>query len=278
MAFPRRLLRDGEELIIDLRPHPIAIAFNVFVAVLVLVAMTLILINIPDSWATWVRITTATLAILVILVVSVPGIIGWLTSHFVITSERVIQRSGWISKHEKDIPLDRVQNITFSQSIFERMIGAGDLTLESAGEESDTMFKDVRNPEHVQKTIYVIREQDEQRRIRPDARGPDQPPRPEPAVPDGPGSRVGMGSPVEPGSPDTPTGRPNVPAGPPDGPTARPEAPTIPLGTGPASGPKPSGGYGGSVADELEKLVNLRDRGVISEAEFQEQKSRLLGS
>jgi hypothetical protein len=32
------------------------------------------------------------------------------------------------------------------------------------------------------------------------------------------------------------------------------------------------------VADELEKLVSLRDRGVISEAEFQAQKSRLLGS
>jgi membrane protein YdbS with pleckstrin-like domain len=264
MGFPRRLLREGEELILDLRPHPIAIAFNVGVAVLVIVAMTLILINTPDSWPTWVRITTVVLAILVIFIVSVPGIIGWITSHFVVTSERVIQRSGWISKHEKDIPLDRVQNITFSQSIFERMIGAGDLILESAGEESDTNFKDVRNPEHVQKTIYVIREQDEQRRIRPVAQGPDQPPQPETALPDGPGSRVGMASPFEPSS-----------AG---GPSGRLDAPTMPTGTDAPSAPKHSGGHGGSVADELEKLVSLRDRGVISEAEFQAQKARLLGS
>jgi membrane protein YdbS with pleckstrin-like domain len=270
MAFPRRLLRDGEELILDLRPHPVAIAFNVFVAVLVVVAMTLILINIPDSWDTWVRITAVALAILVILIVSVPGVIGWLTSHFVITSERVIHRSGWLSKHEKDIPLDRVQNITFSQSIFERMIGAGDLTLESAGEESDTMFKDVRNPEHVQKTIYVIREQDEQRRIRPDL-----------------GPRI-----ASPSSPETPYAAPGSPrpgpsAAPGSGSAAPPaahESPTVPLRPEPtperrpSSSPRPESSYGGSVADELEKLVSLRDRGVISEAEFQAQKARLLGS
>jgi membrane protein YdbS with pleckstrin-like domain len=254
MAFPRRLLRDGEELILDLRPHPVAIAFNVFVAVLVLVAMTLILLNIPDSWDTWVRLTTVVLAILVILIVSVPGIIGWLTSHFVITSERVIQRWGWISKHEKDIPLDRVQNITFSQSIFERMIGAGDLTLESAGEESDTMFKDVRNPEHVQKTIYVIREQDEQRRIRPDL-----------------GQRDSSSSSLASPGPG--------PGGPPS--AQAHESPTVPLGAEPSragAAQRQDSSYGGSVADELEKLVSLRDRGVISEAEFQAQKARLLGA
>jgi membrane protein YdbS with pleckstrin-like domain len=263
MAFPRRLLRDGEELVLDLRPHPVAIAFNVVVAVLVLVAMTLILVNIPDSWDTWVRVTTAVLAILVILVVSVPGIIGWLTSHFVVTSERVIQRTGWISKHEKDIPLDRVQNITFSQSIFERMIGAGDLTLESAGEESDTMFKDVRNPEHVQKTIYVIREQDEQRRIRPDLGPPGQS-----------GPPAGAGAPPAAAVPAA-----GASAAAASGAAATPTPPLDSAhGTRPEGAAQRRGGYDGSVADELEKLVSLRDRGVISEAEFQAQKARLLGS
>jgi hypothetical protein len=34
----------------------------------------------------------------------------------------------------------------------------------------------------------------------------------------------------------------------------------------------------GSSADELSKLADLRDRGVITEAEFQQQKAMLLGS
>ena len=222
MGFPRRLLREGEDLILDLRPHPIAIAFNVLIGVLVIVTLVLILINIPDSWPTWVRWATFILAVGVIVFASVPGIVGWLTSHFVVTSERVIHRSGWISKHQRDIPLDRIQNVSFTQSVFERIIGAGDLQLESAGEESDTTFENVRNPEHVQKTIYVVREQDEQRRLRPEPVSAPQPPAP---------------------------------------PTPLPE----PAGTAP-------------VADELAKLADLRDRGVISESEFQAQKARLLGA
>jgi membrane protein YdbS with pleckstrin-like domain len=178
VGFPRRQLREGEELILDLRPHPIAIAFNVAVGVLTIVAAILILLNIHGSGLNWLRWLTLFLAIGILLVVSLPGIIRWLTSHFVVTSERVISRSGWISKNQKDIPLDRIQNVAFKQSVFERMIGAGDLNLESAGEESDTTFTDVRHPEHVQKTIYVVREQDEQRRIQPVPSQPPPPPDP----------------------------------------------------------------------------------------------------
>ncbi len=229
MAFPGRLLRDGEDLVVDLRPHPVAIAFQVFVGALVIAALILVLINIPNSWASWVRWLTFIVAVGVIVVVCLPGIVGWLTSHFVVTTERVIHRSGWISKHQTDIPLDRIQNIAFKQSVFERMIGAGDITLESAGEESDTTFQDVRHPEQVQKTIYDLRERDEQRRTQP---APQVAPPPSPA----------------------------------------PTAAAAATGSSSYGGPPPE------VADELAKLAGLRDRGVISEAEFQTQKARLLGS
>jgi uncharacterized membrane protein YdbT with pleckstrin-like domain len=234
MPFPKRLLREGEDLVLDLRPHPVAIAFQVFVGVLVIVAVILVLINIPDSWASWVRWLTFLLGVGVIVVVCLPGIVGWVTSHFVVTTERVIHRSGWISKHQTDIPLDRIQNIAFKQSVFERMIGAGDITLESAGEESDTTFQDVRHPEQVQKTIYDLRERDEQRRMQP-AQPASQPAPAPPAATSGPSTAVATGS-------------------------------------ASYGGPPPE------VADELAKLAGLRDRGVISEAEFQAQKARLLGS
>jgi len=239
MAFPRRLLREGEDLVLDLRPHPIAIAFQVFVAILVVVAFILVETHLPGAKTSgihrFVKWLTLGVGLGVLLIVCAPGIVGWLTSHFVVTSERVIHRSGWISKHQTDIPLDRVQNIAFKQSVFERMIGAGDLTLESAGEESDTSFEDVRHPEHVQKTIYVLREQDEQRRLRPVIQ---QPPAGAPAAPPGQAStRTESGT-----------------------------ATTVGMGAG------------SSIADELSKLASLRDRGVISESEFQAQKARLLGS
>ena len=75
----------------------------------------------------------------------------WATINFVITSDRVIYRSGLIAKHGIEIPLERVNNVSFRQGIFERMIGAGDLLIESGGEDGQQRFTDIRDPERVQR-------------------------------------------------------------------------------------------------------------------------------
>ncbi|HEV8421210.1 MAG TPA: SHOCT domain-containing protein, partial [Actinomycetota bacterium] len=49
-------------------------------------------------------------------------------------------------------------DVRFSQSVFERMIGGGDLVLESAGEFGQQSFTNIRRPESVQKTIYEMNE------------------------------------------------------------------------------------------------------------------------
>ena len=59
-----------------------------------------------------------------------------------------------LSKHGVEIPLERINNINFDQRIFERMIGAGDLDIESAGREGQSHFEDVRHPDGVQQEIY----------------------------------------------------------------------------------------------------------------------------
>ena len=48
-----------------------------------------------------------------------------------ITSDRVIFRHGVIAKSGIEIPLERVNSVHFNQSIIERMLGAGDLLIES---------------------------------------------------------------------------------------------------------------------------------------------------
>jgi uncharacterized membrane protein YdbT with pleckstrin-like domain len=66
----------------------------------------------------------------------------------------VISRSGIVSKRGTEIPLDRVNNIDFSQRIWERVIGAGDLSIESAGKDGQSHFENVRHPDMVQQEIY----------------------------------------------------------------------------------------------------------------------------
>ena len=58
----------------------------------------------------------------------------WTMTYFVVTDRRVIYRTGVISKKGVEIPLERINNINFHQRIIDRIIGAGDLDIESAGQ------------------------------------------------------------------------------------------------------------------------------------------------
>ena len=66
----------------------------------------------------------------------------------------MIYRTGVLAKHGVEIPMDRVNNINFHQGIWERIIGAGDLEIESAGKDGQSNFNDVWHPDGVQQEIY----------------------------------------------------------------------------------------------------------------------------
>ena len=87
----------------------------------------------------------------------------WRMTYFVVTSRRVIYRTGVVSKHGVEIPLERINTVFFNQSILERMIGAGDLGIESAGERGMETFENVRKPSLVQNEIYRQMEANNQR-------------------------------------------------------------------------------------------------------------------
>src|SRR3954465_11108098 len=78
----------------------------------------------------------------------------WSSTNFVVTTDRVIPRVGVLSKHGIEIPLDRINTVFFHQSVFEQLIGAGDLGIEPAGERGRETFEDVRKPAIVQNEIY----------------------------------------------------------------------------------------------------------------------------
>src|SRR5690348_18483153 len=84
--------------------------------------------------------------------------LNWNFTHFVVTNERVIYRSGAISKHEVTIPLEQINNINFNQRLRERLVGAGDLQIESAGRDGQSRFDDVRHPDSVRQEINRQRE------------------------------------------------------------------------------------------------------------------------
>ncbi len=149
MAFPQNYLHAGEDLILNLKPHWWTFARSVATAVGALVVMILLFfadLTVLD----WLGIL-----VLMVALGNLAVVYGkWATTYFVLSSERLIFRTGVLSKTGVEIPLDRVNNVNFRQSLFERMIGAGDLLIESAGESGQSRFSNVRKPDAVQNEIY----------------------------------------------------------------------------------------------------------------------------
>src|SRR3954467_4092309 len=150
VPFPTKLLNDAEEIVLDLRPHWATIFWPV-TAVVVAIAVAI-------AGSTVVGGSAAVIAGVVLIVVAMIWLmiryLRWTTTNFVVTTDRLIYRSGVLSKHGREIPLERGNDISFHQSIFERMIGAGDLVIESAGERRQQAFTDIPHPSAVQNEIY----------------------------------------------------------------------------------------------------------------------------
>jgi len=149
MPYPESELHATEELILDLHPHWWFFAKSVAgLAVSVVVAVFVL----AQGWS-WANVPVA-LFVFGTLVWFVQRYIAWVSTHFVLTSDRVIYRSGIISKHGIEIPLERINTIFFHQRIFERLLGLGDLEIESASKDGAQRFEDIQNPSGVQNEIY----------------------------------------------------------------------------------------------------------------------------
>lgn len=203
MAFPKRLLNSFETVRVDLHPHWWYLTPSVS-SLVASIVLSLWSLSRGDGFGDKV-LKIVTLALVIVCVVwTMIRYLRWVTTYFVVTSDRVIYREGVLRKVGVQIPLERVNNVNFHQTIFERMLGAGDLLIESGGEDGHQRFTDIKHPDRVTNVIHEAMEDNEAR-----ARG-----------------------------------------------GVRPEV---------------------DVADQLERLEGLLNRGSITEQEFEAQKRRLLG-
>jgi uncharacterized membrane protein YdbT with pleckstrin-like domain len=151
MGYPERLLSDDEIVEAEFRPHWSGI-LREGVVILIGIALAVVLfITEAPAWAFLALVG-------VVLILIARGLVRWLTTSHVITSERLIYRAGFIAKHGNELPLEVIQNVAFNQTIIERIFGTGDLMIESAGTHGQTRYRDIPGPEAVQSLIYRVRE------------------------------------------------------------------------------------------------------------------------
>ncbi|MBV9661425.1 MAG: PH domain-containing protein [Acidimicrobiales bacterium] len=150
MKWYNRLLHEGEEIVVSVRPHwwyltgPIAA-----VVVVIAGAITAEVADAPSA-VLWI--------VLVLLVASVLWLVAryakWTNTRFMVTTSRIIERQGVFSRRGREIPLSALSNIEYHQSLFERVLGTGDVIVESAGKDSQETFPDLPRPASICNEIY----------------------------------------------------------------------------------------------------------------------------
>jgi uncharacterized membrane protein YdbT with pleckstrin-like domain len=154
MKYPSRFLSDQEEIAAAFRPHWMAVILPTLISVLALAASITVAVTV-DTPEVWYAIGGI---VLLWLLIALPRWITWWFTHYVVTNERIIVRRGFIARQGKEIPLEVINDVTFSQTVLERILRSGDLLIESAGEQGQSRYTDIPDPEGVQATIYRLRE------------------------------------------------------------------------------------------------------------------------
>ncbi|WP_347353589.1 PH domain-containing protein [Intrasporangium sp.] len=167
MGFPENVLARGEKVVKSLHPHWLTVVGPTLLAVLLLA------IGVVVAWATpddrtgnliqWV--VAGLLVVVAIPFVLVP-FLRWRTTHYVVTSHRVMVRRGILSKSGKDITLSKITDVSFEQTLLDRIVNAGSLRIESAGDSPDELLRNIPRSNEVQQLVNRLVDEDDLRRRR----------------------------------------------------------------------------------------------------------------
>jgi uncharacterized membrane protein YdbT with pleckstrin-like domain len=162
VGFPESVLTKDEHVEIHLHPHWKALVRPVFFLVVVVAAIVAAGIFLAGKGTTQNIgfLVVCAVGLVVFLWLTVWPWMKWRTTHYVFTNERVIMREGVFSREGRDIPLNRINDVSFQHSFFERLLGAGTLTIESAGERGQVVLGDIPRVEKVQSQLYELVEAD----------------------------------------------------------------------------------------------------------------------
>lgn len=162
MGFPENVLAPGEKVVRHLHPHWLTMFLPALLGVLVVgVAAGALVLLPPGSPLVWVVLVVA----LVVLLVAVAGpYLRWRATHYVVTTHRIMVRRGVLTKSGKDITLAKITDVGFRQTLLDRVIGAGSLHVESAGDSPDEDLVNVPDSDEVQQLINRLVDEDSRAR------------------------------------------------------------------------------------------------------------------
>lgn len=161
MGYPTKLLADDESIVHELKPHWRALVVPVIVLLATLAVGVYAIAKFDNSGVRW---TIVVIMALILIAWVVRPFLYWLTTQYVITDHRIIVRTGLITRSGRDMPLSRVNDVSFKKSALERVLNCGTLMIESAGTQGQLVISSVPDVEDIQREIYRLHDEDDERR------------------------------------------------------------------------------------------------------------------
>ena len=154
MAFPSRLLNDGEHIVVTTRTHVKALLVPALLLIVLAAVAGFLVSLVPVSSAQpLVQIVVWLLAGLVAIWWVVKPFIAWLTTSYTFTNRRFVKRSGLVAKQGRTIPLNRISGVDFDIGVVDRIFGCGTLVVTDASETGSVLLHDIPHVERVQMQV-----------------------------------------------------------------------------------------------------------------------------
>ena len=171
MPYPDQLLADDERVVKHLHPHWVTLLLPTLLLLVVVGLASFLAAVVPDgSLQGTARMVILAVAAVAAVVVTLVPYLRWRTTHYVLTTHRLMTRVGILNHTGRDVPLNRINNAMYEQSLLERIINSGTLVVESAGEDGQQVFRHIPDADQTQQLINRLVEGDHDRRSRNAAR------------------------------------------------------------------------------------------------------------
>ena len=151
----------GEHMVVSGNPHWWYFWKQVAAGIGIL-ALLFLLLTVDADWVKTGVKWIAGIAFVVWLANTIYEFVQWRTTRFAVTDQRVAYQSGVIRRSGVSIPLNRINNVNFEQSMIARLLNNGIVTIESAGETGDSVFENIPDPERVRTVIFAQMQADEE--------------------------------------------------------------------------------------------------------------------
>jgi PH (Pleckstrin Homology) domain-containing protein/putative oligomerization/nucleic acid binding protein len=258
MAYIDSMLASGEQIIRREHQHWFVLVADARYGILAIVVAILLLIlrSVASPAGTLDTLIGYTVLALVIGGLLYLGwqILRWMNEEYVVSTRRVLQAEGVINKRVLDSSLEKINDAVYSQSMFGRIFGFGDLDVLTASESGISRIRMLRQADDFKRAML-----DAKHELELELSGA----RPLPSPP----LRAAQAAPPAP----APVAAPMAPP---------PVVPSPEPGPAPATSPAASSARSEMSPEELTKtlasLADLRDRGAISAEEYEAKKAELL--